>query len=91
MPQPQNWHDQQKNRPSTALPAVFADETAVAVFAAAARQRTAFDELMTLVGQLTARNTVLRQENEALRTRLAAADAELTPGTEPEDLFRGQV
>lgn len=91
MPQPQSWHDQQKNRQSAALPAVFADETAVAVFAAAARQRTAFDELMTLVGQLTARNTVLRQENESLRARLADVAGSPIVQAEPEDLFRGQV
>lgn len=91
MPQPQSWHDQQKTRQSIELPAVFADETAVAAFEAAALQRKAFDELMTLVGQLTARNTVLRQENEALRARLAHVARPLTTQTEPEDLFRGQV
>lgn len=91
MPQPQSWHDQQKTRQSAELPAVFADETAVVAFEAAALQRKAFDELMTLVGQLTARNTVLRQENEALRARLAHVARPLTTQAEPEDLFRGQV
>jgi regulator of replication initiation timing len=91
MPQPQSWHDQQKTGRSAELPAVFADETAVTAFEAAARQRKAFDELMTLVGQLTAQNTVLRQENEALTARLAHVARPPTAQAEPEDLFRGQV
>lgn len=83
MPRPQSWYDHRRNLGLPPIPAVFADETAVGAFEAAARQRKAFDELMTLVARLTAQNTALRAQVAALTEQQAES--------EPEDLFRGEV